>query len=110
MELKRRGVRAAIRLVLVGTIAYYAVWAGEYSWFDLRELRTNLDAANADIAQLRVEADSLRTGVTALEEDPSVIERVARERYGMIRDGETLYRFVPARSAGRTGETLAQTP
>jgi len=110
MELKKRGVRAAIRLVLIGTIAYYAVWAGEYSWFDLKTLRTEGDAANAAIAQLRVEADSLRAEVTALGEDPLVIERVARERYGMIRDGETLYRFVQARPAVVTGETLARTP
>ena len=34
-----------------------------------------------------------------LERDPATIERVARERFGMIREGETLYRFVPVDSA-----------
>jgi cell division protein FtsB len=43
--------------------------------------------------------DSLTTAAVGLELDPRVQERVARERFGMIKKGEFLYRLVP-RSKG----------
>jgi cell division protein FtsB len=44
---------------------------------------------------LRSAVDSLRRVVNALENDPATQERVAREQFGMIRDGEILYRIIP---------------
>jgi cell division protein FtsB len=38
------------------------------------------------------EQAKLRGQVKALDSDPRAIEKVARERYGMIREGETVYR------------------
>ena len=50
----------------------------------------------AALSVAEAEVDSLRTLVEALESDPATIEMVAREHFGMIREGETLYRFVEA--------------
>ena len=47
------------------------------------------------MAALRIELDSLSTLAHDLETNPVVQERVAREQFGMIRDGEVLYRVVP---------------
>ena len=77
---------------------YYAVWGGEYSAWDLLRLRRDRRDAEARLAQTRRESDSLRAEAKRLENDPATIERVARERFGMIRAGETLYRFVPVDS------------
>lgn len=44
----------------------------------------NVDSVNE---ALRAEIDSLKRG------DPAKIERVAREKYGMIRKGEKVYRM-----------------
>jgi cell division protein FtsB len=41
----------------------------------------------AEVARLQARADSLAT-------DSAALERIAREYYGLIRDGERLYRFV----------------
>jgi cell division protein FtsB len=46
---------------------------------------------------LRAELDSLARVARALETDPDAQERAAREGFGMIRDGEILYRIVPKR-------------
>ena len=51
--------------------------------------------------RLRRLVDSLQRSADALEHDLRVQERVARERFGMIRRGELLYRLVPPDSAGR---------
>jgi cell division protein FtsB len=53
------------------------------------------------VLRLRHVVDSLQHEATAIEQDPRAQERVARERFGMIRRGELLYRLVPADSAGR---------
>ena len=47
------------------------------------------------VGALRIELDSLAKLAHDLETNPAVQERVAREQFGMIRDGEVLYRVVP---------------
>lgn len=80
--------------VVLGLAAYYAAFGGEYSLLEVREIRREVETKRAELERLRAEADSLRGRVAALENDPVEIETLARERFGMIRDGEVLYRFV----------------
>jgi cell division protein FtsB len=84
----------AIAVVMVGIAAYYAVLAGEYSAFDLRRLAVQQQEEAVLLAAARHEADSLEIVVERLENDDLTIETVARERFGMVRSGELLYRFV----------------
>jgi cell division protein FtsB len=97
----RRYIRPLVRAALLGVVGYYAVLAGEFSTFDLRGLDLERDRAEARVADLREQVDSLREVTGALASSDDAIERVARERFGMIRDGETLYRFVEV--DGETG-------
>lgn len=80
---------------LIGLAGYFAVFGGEYSLFEVRRAR----AERAEQANLLTEVervnDSLRAWGDSLEADSATIERVARERYGMIREGEVLYRIAP---------------
>ena len=84
----------AVPALLVSIAVYYAVWGGEYSIFDVRTLTVRQQGAEASLADLEREVDSLRVVQDKLEDDPFTIETVARERFGMIREGELLYRFV----------------
>ncbi len=92
----RRRLLAGAVLAVAG---YYALWGGEYSAFHLVRLRQERAAAELHLAAVRAEADSLKALAALLENDDATIERVARERFGMIADGELLYRFVPVDSA-----------
>ena len=85
--------------------AYYAVFGGEHSLLDVRRAHAELAVVAAELDRLRVANDSLRALVDSLETDPAMLERLARERFGLIRDGEVLYRFAPADSqdAGPNG-------
>jgi len=73
--------------------AYYALFGGEYSLFELRRARADAERERAEMAALGRQIDSLRAWADSLEVDSPTLERIARERYGLIRDGETLYRF-----------------
>ena len=94
MAVTRNWATAAPAVALLSVAIYYAVWGGEYSAFDLWRLSDMQQAESEALAVTRAEVDSLRLRVALLEADPASIERVARERFGMIRDGELLYRFV----------------
>ena len=72
-----------------------AVWGGEYGTADWITIRRQLAEERAKVAVLRVDIDSLATLAHDLETNLAVQERVAREQFGMIRDGEVLYRVVP---------------
>ena len=78
----------------VGLLAL-AVWGGEYGTADWITIRRQLAEERAKVAALRVKIDSLAKLAHDLETNPVVQERVAREQFGMIRDGEVLYRVVP---------------
>jgi cell division protein FtsB len=72
---------------------YFAVFGGEYGMADVRQTRALAAEAAMELAGLQEEARRLELRVQALEEDPRALETLARERFGMIRDGEVLYRF-----------------
>jgi len=78
---------------LILTAIYFAVFGGEYSLFELRSTRAALQEERTRVAELRQEIDSLRAWADSLEADSVTLERLARERYGMVRSGEILYRF-----------------
>ncbi len=82
---------------IVGLAAalYFALQGGEYGTLDLLQLRQEEAEENASVARLQHLVDSLTTAALAIEHDPRTQERVARERFGMLREGEFLYRLVP---------------
>lgn len=89
---------------LVVLAVYFAVFGGEYSVLEVREIRSAREAEAAELERIRRAVDSLGLRADRLEDDPAVLERIAREQYGMIRDGEVLYRFVePGDSAEEEG-------
>jgi cell division protein FtsB len=84
---------------LVAGAAYYALFGGEYSLLEMRRLEKEKKAEAARLQETRSEVGQLRSRADSLEMDSATLERIARERYGMIKPGERLYRFVD--SAGK---------
>ncbi len=78
---------------LIGLSVYFALFGGEYSVFEVRRIRVENLALEQRLTESERTNDSLRTWVEALDTDSATIERLARERYGMIRGGEVLYRI-----------------
>lgn len=100
-------IRKVIYGVLALTALYFLALGGEYSFLDLWRLErqhareaAELEAVHAEVRSLERRADSLTT-------DSATLERIARERYGLIRDGERLYRFVGPDSAGQAIDSVA---
>ena len=90
------GLKRLVFPALIGLSVYFALFGGEYSVFEVRRVRAERIEMESRLAELEQANDSLRTWADTLETDSATIERLARERYGMIRSGEVLYRFAPA--------------
>jgi cell division protein FtsB len=82
---------------IAGLVAalYFALQGGEYGTLDLLQLRREEAQERANVDSLHRTVDSLSRFATAIERDPRMQERVAREKFGMLRKGEFLYRLVP---------------
>ena len=97
-------VKRLILPILLGLAVYYALFGGEYSMLELQKARKDIKAQEAELVLLRGEVEYLRARADSLENDSATLERIARERFGMIRPGEILYRF--AEPNGAVSDTL----
>ena len=88
-------------LAALAFLLYFGIQGGEYATTDLFALRGQEASERAQVQRLRVVVDSLQKAAVAIEHDLRTQERVARERFGMIRRGELLYRLVPPDSTHR---------
>ena len=104
MHRLKKAVVPGLLLVAV----YYAFFGGEYSLFELNATRAAVETERADLVEVRRQIDSLGAWADSLRTDSATLERIARERFGMIRDGETLYRFAPADSGSASDSVRAQ--
>lgn len=103
-----------VRLVLPGLVLlalYWALFGGEYSVWELRGARAELERSRAELSLLHREIDSLRAWADSLRNDPWTLERLAREDHGLVRPGEEVIRVtgtppgdsLPLDSAGPGG-------
>ena len=86
--------RRLTRLLLIGLVFAGLLW---FAWFDSYSL-IRRGKWQRDYEQLVEENMQLRSEIAELQSmlenppDDETIEKIAREQYGMRRDGETVYR------------------
>jgi len=92
--LKRWAARLALAVALAISLAYVP-----YRLLDpvgtghLRDLRAKLDTTQLEQQRLELENDQLRREIQGLRGDPSVIEDIARDDLGLVRDDEIVIRI-----------------
>lgn len=101
-RMKRLGRRLAVAGFMVSG-AYYGLFGGIYNVLDIRAMQTDRAALVDRVDSLVSLTDSLVHRGDSLVANPEAIERVAREEFGFVRDGEILIRFVPRSEAVTAG-------
>lgn len=76
---------------LVGCIVIVFVLFSRFGLITNISLRSESHALEEQVKSLRVHNDSLRKVISKLTKDTLEIERIAREHYGLIKPGETVY-------------------
>ena len=108
-RLLRRVVWAA---AAVGVVAF-AVEGGEFGTSDILAQKTRKERLQRELDSLRAMTDSLKAELKSMNTDDARLERIARERYGMVKGTkEVLYRVprsgdaAAARAAGATRDSV----
>lgn len=86
-------IRRALAAVAVLGTAYFFFFGGDYTFLDLWRLGREQARATAELEAVREEVRLLEARADSMATDSAALERLARERYGLIREGERLYRF-----------------
>jgi cell division protein FtsB len=92
-----RGAPVSVLRILGWTIAVWFVFAilmsdsGLFSILHMKGMKRGLEVEIGALGQKRDEAAAYNED---LRNDPDAVEKVAREEYGMIKEGEICYRVV----------------
>ncbi|REL39230.1 septum formation initiator family protein [Rhodohalobacter sp. SW132] len=85
---------------LIGLLAgFFILW---FTFFDTYSLSTRyqLETQKKNLVErtqeLEKKSDELKQKISTLEDNPDLLEKIAREEYGMRKPGETVYRIKPA--------------
>ena len=71
--------------------ATYEFVGGDYGFYRIQNQKQQIELLKTEVRKMRADNETLRRHVTLLENDPATLEKIARERYGMARAGETVY-------------------
>ncbi len=85
---------AIIVLLLAGFMATYLPKLRE-----AKSLRTEKYRLDQQLHEQELESRRLRAKQEALRNDPKAVERTAREKLGVAKPGETIFRFEPENNA-----------
>jgi cell division protein FtsB len=93
-ELLHRKIIRRIMLLLILFFVFYLYFVGDYGFFRLLSLKKEKDSLILEAKKLQAENVDLEMEKAKLKEDLFYIEKVARERYGMAKEDEVIYKFV----------------
>jgi cell division protein FtsB len=82
--------RLIVISVLTGVVVLFVLFS-PYGVITRWSLERDVDRLVEQQQQIKTVGDSLRKVVHRLEHDTTEIERIAREQYGYIREGEEVY-------------------
>ncbi|UCH77306.1 MAG: septum formation initiator family protein [Candidatus Coatesbacteria bacterium] len=105
---RRTILRAVAVVVLLGALTYLFVFS-RHGYLRRRELARENERLQHELDQLQAENVRLREELESLD-DPEAVEKLAREKLGLVREGETVYRFVEKDKNRKNAEEKAAPP
>lgn len=80
-------------LVLGGFVVIWFTFIDTYSIWTRIELQQRQEELKAKKEKLKAETLILKQNIEELQTNPFLFERIAREEYGMKKEGETVYKI-----------------
>lgn len=80
-------------LLLGGFVFIWFMFIDTYSIWTRVELMQRKSELKAKTEKLEAETKILKQKIEDLKNDPALLERIAREEYGMKKEGETVYKI-----------------
>jgi cell division protein FtsB len=95
-ERRNRILAAALLGALAALLVIFGT--GPYGWINMVRVNRQQARLRRELMVNMARNELLRREIKRMREDSLYLESKARERYGMVRPGETSYRFYPADS------------
>jgi cell division protein FtsB len=97
--------RIAIFFAIIAILLFFVfVLAGPYGVINMANIHSEKKELTRKIDSLENEKKMLNEEIKRLKTDKREIERIAREKYGMAKPNEKVYKIVPADTAKREAE------
>lgn len=85
--------KSFLALIMGGVLFIWFAFFDTYSIWTRIQLNQRMDDLQTKKKELRQKTVILKDKIEDLETDPSLLERIAREEYGMKKEGETVYKI-----------------
>jgi cell division protein FtsB len=82
-------------LVVLFLILQYKLWVADGGYHDVRRLQREVAALEAENEELKARNRALQAEVEDLKSGLTVVEDLARDELGMIKQGETFFQVIP---------------
>jgi len=101
-SLPRKKVLRRVLFLLLFSFIFYLYFAGDYGFFRLLSLKAQRENTILETKRLQALNMDLQIEKEKLRDDLSYIEKVARERYGMAKKDEVIYKFIQPQDTSST--------
>jgi cell division protein FtsB len=88
-----RWSKSFLMIVLGGFVLIWFTFIDTYSIWTRFELNQRYDNLTEKTEQLEADTEQLKQKIDNLSNDPVLLERIAREEYGMKKEGEMIYKI-----------------
>ncbi|HEX5055083.1 MAG TPA: cell division protein FtsB [Gammaproteobacteria bacterium] len=82
-------------LIVLLLVLQYKLWVADGGYHDVRRLRGEVSTLKAENEQLQARNRALQAEVEDLKGGLTVVEDLARDELGMIKQGETFFQVIP---------------
>ena len=90
-----RGKTAKFFLLLGAVFFTFTFFGGDFGFVRIWNLHQKKKELQLEAKKLQVQILDLQVEKDKLKNDKSYLEKIAREKLGMVKEGEKVYRFVP---------------
>lgn len=96
---KHRGSFLIIGVALLAI--FLLVYFSPYGCHSYLGLQADLDRVNSEIEDLRTKSQELSKEIALLKSDSTYVEKIAREKYNMIKKNEIVFEEPPSKKGKR---------
>ncbi len=99
MKSKQKRSSKIVRIIFWGVLFILTGWIllwGTNSFYNTSRLRNELHLMRGKVDRLVAVNDSLRSENEKLRTSLDAAEKAARERFGLVKPGEKVFRFIPS--------------
>jgi cell division protein FtsB len=84
--------------LIIGAAILYLMITGNRGLWRLYQLQKEKQTLNTQIRQLQADITRYQEEVSAVDKNPAILEKQAREELNLVRPGEMIYKFSETKS------------